>query len=112
MSMSSPGNATERMSSSGNRGSIDRTSTMQTTQYPPGASIRRTVTAALAALFLLVPLVGTSADKGAGTHNRNWVDGPLPPVTSAARYPVVVQEIFITMRDGTQLGAALNLPQG
>ena len=66
----------------------------------------------LAALLLLLPLFGTAADKGAGTENRKWVEGPLPPLTSSARYPVLAEEIFITVRDGTQLGARLLLPQG
>lgn len=82
------------------------------TLHPPFVSIRGMMRGTLAALLLLLPLVGTSADKGAGTENRKWVDGALPPLTSPARYPVQVQEIFITVRDGTQLGARLLLPQG
>src|SRR5688500_9692079 len=66
----------------------------------------------VAAMLLLVPLFGTAADKGAGTEGRDWGAGPLPPITSAERFPVQAQEIFITVRDGTQLGARLLLPQG
>jgi hypothetical protein len=66
----------------------------------------------VAALLLVAPFIGVAADKGAGTEDRLWVDGALLPLTSAARYPVDVQEIFITVRDGTQLGARLLLPQG
>lgn len=82
------------------------------TQHPPLVSIRRMTRGALAALFLLLPLVGTSADKGAGTEGRDWVDGALPPVTSPARYEYQLQNFFFTARDGTQLGAQLLLPQG
>ena len=69
-------------------------------------------TSLLAALFLLIPLIGGAAEKGAGTEDRQWVGGPLPPITSTARYDVEAYEIFITARDGTQLGARLLLPQG
>ncbi len=67
---------------------------------------------AFIAALLLAPFTGIAADKGAGTEDRMWVDGPLPGLTSSARYPVETQEIFITVRDGTQLGARLLLPQG
>jgi uncharacterized protein len=66
----------------------------------------------LAFLLFLLPVFAGAADKAAGTEDRMWVNGPLPPLTSSVRYPVQGQEIFITVRDGTQLGARLLLPQG
>jgi predicted acyl esterase len=70
------------------------------------------VLSGLLAFALLQPAFGLAADKGAGTEDRNWVDGAKPALTSSARYPVQVLETFITVRDGTQLGARLLLPQG
>jgi predicted acyl esterase len=72
----------------------------------------RLLAGALASLLVFLPLAGAAADKGAGTERRDWVDGPRAPLTSSVRYEVQAQEIFITARDGTQLGARLLLPQG
>ena len=57
-------------------------------------------------------VIPTTGAKGSGTEGRNWIDGPKTPVTSSVRYEVATSEIFITVRDGVQLGAKIFLPQG
>ena len=72
--------------------------------------LSRCVAAAL--LLAALPWAAWSQVKGAGTEDRQWVTSAAPPPTSSERYTVVPQEITITVRDGTVLGARLLMPQG
>jgi uncharacterized protein len=51
-----------------------------------------------------------SADRGAGTDGRLWIDGPHPAPVRGERYEVTERQQRIAMRDGTGLAATIFEP--
>ena len=59
-------------------------------------------------MIFLIPAV--YAAKGAGTENRDWVEGEKNPSVSQPLYEISETEIRIAMRDGIELQAFLYFP--
>ena len=71
----------------------------------------RLVARALAFIVAAVyTLTATAGDKGAGTEQRQWVDGAKVAPVSPPIYDITEQEQFVAMRDGVRLQTRLFLP--
>jgi len=68
------------------------------------------VAATCAFLFVTFQPGATAGEKGAGTQDRQWVEGAKVAPISPPIYDVTEQEEFVAARDGVRLQTRLFLP--
>jgi predicted acyl esterase len=67
--------------------------------------------AALVAFLLVLPLLASAAEMGAGTEHRDWVTGPKVAPVSPPIYDITEQDgVMVPMRDGVDLYTIIFLP--
>ena len=73
-------------------------------------SLRQAASLLTVVLVAFFALAATAGDKGAGTEQRQWVDGPKVAPVSPPIYEITEQEQFVAVRDGVRLQTRLFLP--